>query len=93
MKPAFFMILLSISGLMACATKGPVESSNSPALENYPPGTYQLGPNRFMVPLENPVQNCAAYRQVSPGQMTIQIIYYQRADGTFTAIREEAQCE
>lgn len=36
---------------------------------------------------------CQAYRRFAPGRLTVQVIYYRKANGRFTVNKSEADCE
>ena len=77
--------------LAACA--GTPSEQHEALPSGMPENAIQTGANTYMVPLDNPVQNCPAYRLVSPGQMTIQVIYFKQKDGSYQPTREDAVCE
>lgn len=51
-----------------------------------------FGPNSVMVPLVQPVQGCRAYRLVVEGGYAPTVVYFRRADGSFTKDRSQAAC-
>lgn len=70
-----------------------VEPVAEPVVEEFPAGTIQTGENTYMVPLEMPdAGGCLGYRVVSPGNLTVQAIYYRTPDGDFTANKLLASC-
>jgi hypothetical protein len=58
-----------------------------------PDGAIQVEPGLYMIPLENTLEGCQAYRAYAPDGMTAQVIYYRAEDGSFTPERSEVQCE
>lgn len=91
MKRAFskaVMVLMLAGGLAACQ-----ENEAASGLESLPPGSVQTGPNMYMIPTGQPDgDGCQAYRLHSPGNVVIQMVYYRKADGGFSANKEEAAC-
>ena len=78
-------ILASLFALGACAGGGP----------DIPAGAVPIGESVYAVPLAAPdPDGCQAYRLWSsdPERMVVMALHYRRADGTFTANREEADC-
>ena len=67
--------------LWAC---GPV--GNGAAL---PDGAVPIGEDTYMVPMGGDPA-CPAWRMESPSNMVVQAIFYRKADGSFTMVREEA---
>jgi hypothetical protein len=48
---------------------------------------------RLYKALEQPVDQCQAYKLHAPGRMVIQIIYYKHDGNIFSPIKEGAICE
>ncbi len=61
--------------------------------DEIPDGAIKVEDGLYMIPLDEPVEGCRAYRSFAPGGMTASVIYYQAEDGSFTAERTEAQCD
>ena len=55
-------------------------------------GGIRYGPNSTMIPLNDPVEGCRAYRLEVKGGFSPAVIYCRRADGTFTKSRADADC-
>lgn len=87
-KTAMLLMLAIAAGPAACKEKEAVSG-----LESLPTGSVQTGPNMYMIPTGQPDgDGCQAYRVHSPGNVVIQIVYYQKADGGFSPNKEEAAC-
>lgn len=52
----------------------------------------RYGSNSSMVPLNDPVEGCRAYRLVVKGGYAPTVVYFRRADGSFTKSRADADC-
>ena len=44
------------------------------------------------IALNTPVGGCKAYRPYAPGQMVVQVIYFQHPDNKFSPLKEGAIC-
>ncbi len=87
-KTAILLILAMAAGLAACQAQ-----EEASELDRLPPGSVQTGPNMYMIPTGQPDgDGCQAYRVHSPGNVVVQIVYYQKADGGFSPNKEEAAC-
>ena len=87
-KSSYLLVGLMSLSLFACASEEPTTSDGG-----LPPGTVWIDEKTAMVPtggLDD--DGCQAYRMHAPGQMVAQVVYYQRADGTFSANKMEAAC-
>lgn len=82
------MVLALAAALAACQ-----DNQAASGLEGLPAGSVQTGPNMYMIPSGPPDgDGCQAYRVHSPGNVVIQMVYYRKADGGFSANKEEAAC-
>ncbi|MCH8202996.1 MAG: hypothetical protein IH996_07815 [Proteobacteria bacterium] len=82
------LIPLVAVGLTACQ-----EKQAASGLEGLPTGSVQTGPNMYMIPTGQPDgDGCQAYRVHSPGNVVVQMVYFRKADGDFTANKKEAAC-
>lgn len=75
--------------LLGC-TERPVPTAGAGSAP--PPGAIAVGDDVYMVPLDQPVEDCPAYRLYSPTKMVDQAIYYRDRQGGFTRDRGQAQC-
>ena len=55
-------------------------------------GRQDLGRHSQMVPLNSPVEGCRAYRLQLKGGFAPAVVYFRRADGSYTKDRDEAHC-
>ena len=78
--------------LAAC---GPNSGTGTPARDSpeVPAGAIEIGEDHYMVPLDQPVDGCPAYRAFSRTRMVAQAIYFRAADGRFVLDRQRADCD
>lgn len=68
-----------------------VSCSNNPQ----PPKPQNIkGPGDiYYTPIGKDETGCTYYNSFAPGQLTIMALYYRKADGSFTNLRNEADCD
>ncbi|MGF1474967.1 MAG: hypothetical protein ACFB6S_05310 [Geminicoccaceae bacterium] len=74
------------------ATGEPKAGSDLRPVGELPDGAIATGDNFYMVPIVEDAGGCMQYRPFSPGLLTPAVIYYRRADGSFTLNRAETDC-
>ena len=62
------------------------------ASEPLPEGAIKVEEGVYQVPIGHDDDGCVMYRMHAPGRDVIQVIFYRRADGTFTMAKPEAAC-
>lgn len=75
--------------LGACAT-GEVGRADRAA--DPPEGSIQVSEHVWMVPVGQDVTGCTQYTAWSLEGAVLTVIQYQRQDGSFSALRDEADC-
>jgi hypothetical protein len=66
-------------------------ASDDPA--KLPEGAIQTDEGVYHVPIGRDEEGCMMYRMHAPGRDVVQVIFYRRADGSFTMAKPEAACE
>lgn len=73
-------------GLAGCGDDGE-------APEGLPAGSVKSADGLWMIPVGGPdAGGCQAYRLYSKDRMTVQVIYFRKADGSFVSGRAAAGC-
>lgn len=85
------LFLTALLVLGACGPLGGAQSSQRPAA--VPENAIEVGIDYYMVPLDERVQGCPAYRPFSPTLRVQQAIHYRTADGRFVRDRSQAVCD
>ena len=68
-------------------------SNGDDVLDGLPPGSVKVDDEMYMIPLDAlDGDGCQGYRAHSPGNMVVQVIFYQKKDGSFTMSKTEAAC-
>ena len=57
-----------------------------------PQGAILIDDDLYMVPVSRSAEGCQQYSAWSATKATLTVIYYRRADGSFTMLKEEAAC-
>ncbi len=87
-------VLLASCLLLACSPNTePGPSKPAAPTREVPPNAVKIADDLYMVPLDQPVEGCPAYRQFSTTKMVNQAIYYRARQGGFTFDRNEAVCD
>ncbi len=86
--------VLLAAGLWLAACD-PDPGAGTPARDSpeVPAGAIEIGEDHYMVPLDQPVDGCPAYRAFSRNRMVAQAIYFRTADGRFVLDRQQADCD
>ena len=88
--------LATLVAASACQPQGeqPVNSESPPASEanDLPQGAIKVTDKLYMVPVSTDETGCQQYSAHAIGGLAPTVIYYRRADGTFTEDRSEADC-
>lgn len=66
-------------------------ASDDPA--TLPDGAIRTDEGVYHVPIGRDEEGCMMYRMHAPGRDVVQVIFYRRADGSFTMAKSEAACE
>ena len=93
MRPAGIAAIALTLALGACAAapeKPPGEGSGMS--HEVPAGAIQVGEDYYMVPVGADAGGCTQYAPWSGSNPVKTAIYYQKADGSFTLSKEEADC-
>lgn len=81
--------------LAACQPHGankPVSDETKPTAE-IPDGAVKVTDTLYMVPVSKDADGCQEFSAHSTEGFAPTVVYYQRADGTFTERKSEAACE
>ncbi len=85
MRMVFWIFIASLL-LFSC-------NNSDDVLDGLPPGSVKVDDEMYMIPLDALDEDgCQEYRAHSPGNMVVQVIFYQKKDGSFTMNKEEAAC-
>lgn len=91
-----FLALIAFAGASACQPHGeqPVNNESPPASEaaDLPEGAIKVSDKLYMVPVSTDETGCQQYSAHAVGGFAPTVIYYRRADGSFTEDRTEADC-
>lgn len=74
-----------------CQLQGEMDMQGD-APEDLPEGAIQAGNTLYMIPVSLDESGCQQYSAHDTNGMTPAVIYYRRADGSFTPDRTEADC-
>lgn len=82
---------LACGAVLGCVAEAPkVEGADAPA--EIPEGAVQVGPDDYRAPIGPDAEGCMMWRAVSRFGGALQVVYYRRADGSFSPVRAEADC-
>lgn len=68
------------------------DADNTPATADVPEGAIKVTDKLYMVPVSTDETGCQQYSAHAVGGLAPTVIYYRRADGTFTEDQSEADC-
>lgn len=86
MRPLATILAL---GLLGCGTA----ASDSGAPSGVPDNAIQVDADYYMVPIDESVGGCTAYRPYSPTRRVVAAIHYRTSDGRFVIDPNEADCD
>lgn len=89
-------LVLMTALAVACQPRGEQslsnDAENAPTAADVPGGAIKVTDKLYMVPVSTDETGCQQYSAHAIGGLAPTVIYYRRADGTFTEDRAEADC-
>ena len=83
------IVAVALSGCAGIVERTQYEGESAVTV---PPGAIQVGDDYYMVPSGTDADGCPQFSPWSSGNLVQTALFYRKADGSFTVVKEQSAC-